>query len=283
MKMTVGLPTRELERVFALDNGFLIGRMHGLESDALLEYRGAKNRVSGVSDHILTYLKQTPGFYAREHECEEILEVWCRIYLASLRDCDILVTLGIERYNPLVEGYYDELYTWSCTQLHAWLPFLEGKRVLVISPFVKTIRRQYETRDFAKVFEQFGRHQGRPPVQYPNFELLTVQSPNTVTGNEPFPHNNWLESFEALKQEVSSLDFDIAVAGCGGYGMPIVHYVKTLGRGGIQAGSYAQVMFGIKGHRWRNQGWWNDQWVYPSPEETPASYKKIEDGGYWKP
>ncbi len=291
MKMTTGIPADKLKRVLETTDGFLVGRMHGLESDALLEYVAAGDDASGIRPKTLGHLCQTPGFYAKADPCGcfattrpmDVLKQWCDIYLQSLRECDILATLGMLQYNSLVEDCYDEIHVWSCVQLHQWLPYLEGKRVLVISPFEKTIRRQYDTKDFSRIFKHFGTLQGMPQFTYPNFELLTINAPNTVKGNEPFPHNNWMESFEELLRQVDGLEFDIAITGCGAYGMPIAHYVKTTGRGGIQAGAYAQVMFGIKGQRWKSQGWWNEHWVYPSREETPPSFRSIEGGDYWGP
>ena len=46
-----------------------------------------------------------------------------------------------------------------------------------------------------------------------------------------------------------------------------------------------QVFFGIKGRRWEKHDFisrlWNENWVYPSEEETPGGAMNVERGCYW--
>jgi hypothetical protein len=53
----------------------------------------------------------------------------------------------------------------------------------------------------------------------------------------------------------------------------------------IVMGGAIQVFFGIKGERWANhdviRGFWNDQWVWPSVDETPGGAKDVEGSCYW--
>lgn len=275
MRIVKGLSDKLLRETFNKQS-FFIGRMPGTEARVLLQY--IQKNENGIQQSIFDRLCQNTGFYCRPEEKITILKVWCELYLGALKNCDILFTLGYKRFNPLIEGFYPEIYEWSCVNLHQWIPLLQNKRVLVISPFTDTIQKQYKTKDFSKVFSS-----KIPSFSYPNFELLTVKSPNTIKGNDPFPHNNWLESFEELKLQIGNLEFDIAIVGCGGYGMPIANYIKQIGGSVIYAGSYTQIMFGIKGNRWKDQGWYNNEWVYPSEKETPKSYRQVEKGCYWKP
>ncbi len=274
MKILTGLSQKILDQTFS-KSSFLIGRMPGSEAYVLVDY--IKKGIKGIKTRHLAKLHTNPGFYANNKH-DQTLEAWCHLYLEALRSCDLFFTLGYRRFNCLIEQHYQNVYIWSCVNLHQWLPLLNGKRVLVISPFTDTIQKQHETKDFFKVFAtKF------PSFIYPQFELTTIKAPNTIKGNEPFPHNNWLESFEDLKAQTDKKEFDIAVIGCGGYGMPIAYHIKKTGRAAIHTGSYTQVMFGIKGNRWKDQGWFNDQWVFPSEKETPKSYKQVENGCYWKP
>ena len=124
--------------------------------------------------------------------------------------------------------------------------------------------------------------------EYPEFDLVTLNCPNTIKGNDPFPHNNWLETFKDMCKKIDKLDFDIAVLGCGSYGMPLAHYIKKIGKSSIYTGSYTQVMFGIKGKRWENaiggppRVYWNEHWKWPEESETPKSANEVEGGCYWK-
>jgi hypothetical protein len=53
----------------------------------------------------------------------------------------------------------------------------------------------------------------------------------------------------------------------------------------IVLGGAIQVLFGIKGRRWKTHEviskFWNDDWIYPKPEETPQGARDIEGGCYW--
>ena len=52
-------------------------------------------------------------------------------------------------------------------------------------------------------------------------------------------------------QDISKIDFDIALVSCGGYGLPICHYINNqLNKGSIYVGGILQIYFGIIGRRW---------------------------------
>jgi hypothetical protein len=184
-----------------------------------------------------------------------------------------------EGHDPLVKDFYDEIHVWSAVRLKQWMPFLEGKKVLAISAFEDSIKLQWKNRH--KLFAT-----GPDPFKYPEFELSTIKAHNTIKGNEPFPCKNWKESFHAMCKEIDKKDFDIAVIGAGGYGMPLAHYVKTIGRGAIYVGSYIQIMFGIRGSRWNIKNnsihnHFNEYWKNPEPHEIPKTFKNVEGGCYW--
>ena len=124
--------------------------------------------------------------------------------------------------------------------------------------------------------------------------LCPAQAVNAFINNLANPdinwiekHNNWLETFEDMCNKIDSLNFDIAILGCGSYGMPLAHYIKKIGKSSIYAGAYAQVMFGIKGKRWDVEGnphrsYWNEHWKWPEEDEIPKNAEKVEGGCYWK-
>ena len=258
----------------------MIGRMPGIEGDVLVEWlKGGKSPAS-VSKNGLLRLEQNTGFYSNSEDYETSLDTWCHLTLDALRNCDLLFRLEVqEESDILCEGYLDEIHIWSATRLHQWLPLLEGKKVLVISPFEDSIHLQWERRECLFLT-------GHIPFNFPMFELQTLKAYNTIKGNTPFPHKNWVETFNALCAQIEKLDFDVAVLGCGGYGMPLSHFIKKLGKSSFYIGSYAQIMFGIKGQRWNLDGntrsYWNDAWKWPEPHEVPKTYKNVEGGCYWK-
>jgi hypothetical protein len=116
--------------------------------------------------------------------------------------------------------------------------------VLVISPFGESIRK-----NFANRRELF------PNYEYPNFELLTIQSLVTYSGlpDHFYPHNNWFETVDALKMLINDNQFDVALLGCGSYAIPLGSFIsETMRKTAIYVGGVLQLYFGITGRRYRN-------------------------------
>ena len=88
-------------------------------------------------------------------------------------------------------------------------------------------------------------------------------------------------------EEISKRDFDVALIGCGCYGLPLAAHVKSLGKSAVHMGGALQLLFGIRGKRWDAAGDWveqglfNEHWVRPSDEETPQKSSGVEGGCYW--
>ena len=91
-----------------------------------------------------------------------------------------------------------------------------------------------------------------------------------------------------MYNEAMKMDFDIAIIGCGAYGMPLAAKLKQAGKQAIHLGGATQLLFGIKGKRWvenypsKIATLFNDAWVYPDEIEVPQAAKVVEGGCYWK-
>jgi hypothetical protein len=86
--------------------------------------------------------------------------------------------------------------------------------------------------------------------------------------------------------DISQMDFDIAILGCGAYGMSLGAFIKrNLGKQAIHMGGVSQVLFGIKGTRFEEQGeyhkFFNEAWVRPGAEERPQMFRTVDGGAYW--
>ena len=123
----------------------------------------------------------------------------------------------------------------------------------------------------------------------PEFELKTIRAVQTITG-EPSEFKDWFEALEAMKKQIDEIDFDICLIGAGAYGFPLAAHVKRIGRKSIHMGGSLQLLFGIRGNRWDNekvvgkvnyQDLFNEHWVRPLEEETPAKKNNVEGGCYW--
>lgn len=160
-----------------------------------------------------------------------------------------------------------------------WSSALKGKKVLVIHPFEKTIIEQYRKREL--IFP------GKDIL--PEFELQTIKAVQTLAGNEDERFNSWFDAFDYMYSEVMKRDFDIAIIGCGAYGLPLATKIKASGKQAIHLAGATQLLFGIKGKRWEEnlafdyiKKQFNDNWVYPCDEDRIINSNNVEGGCYWK-
>jgi len=161
-----------------------------------------------------------------------------------------------------------------------WMRALDGQRVLVVHPFADTIRAQF-SKGFAALFGD-GHHMPK------NMTLVTVKAPLTQRPADETDGKTWSEHMLELESAVAERkdDFDVALLACGGYGMPLCHYISgTLGKKAVYMGGVLQIMFGIRGNRWDARSdytcLFNDEWVRPRVDERPREWAQIENGCYW--
>lgn len=307
---TQDLPECELDRQKANDLIFyllssekpcMISRFGTGEIGILVNFLGVhstKNIFSRIFDYItsstglpwwdkIVYrsMRLNAGIFP---ESIETLEGFSRRYLADIPQIDLLGSFNAtENLMPLrtdvVNVHLECLYPFFVEK--PWTRALKGKRVLVIHPFVETIRNQHQ--QHTKLFDN--------PDVYPDYTLLTVKAVQSNAGAD-VPFADWFEALKYMEDEISKIDFDIAIIGCGAYGLPIAAYVKRLGKKAIHLGGGSQLLFGIKGKRWDNDGYhwkdlpqldtnysrlYNDYWVRPNLNETPKSAEAVEGACYW--
>ena len=156
-----------------------------------------------------------------------------------------------------------------------WSVNLAGKRVVVVTPFSRSVESQYARR--RKVWA------ARPEI-LPEFHLRTVQAPFS-DGLVKSPHKDWFAALETLKCELAREPFDFALIGCSAFSLPLAVEAKRLGGIGIHLGGATQLLFGILGARWDDSEYLrqfvNENWVRPSAEERPPDFRNIEGGSYW--
>ena len=97
-------------------------------------------------------------------------------------------------------------------------------------------------------------------------------------------YNNWFDALDDMIRKVDTVDFDVAIIGCGAYGMPLAAHIKQIGKQAIHLGGATQLMFGIMGKRWDHipeiHSLVNENWVRPMENETPKCSNDIEAGCY---
>ncbi len=251
----------------------MICRYGKVEINAMKEMALVLNKEKEYSDSNFSLLETNAGFFPvnyasvkkfyermRKDSAEvDMLGSWCseEIYFKDL----------IKNSKKIVLRDITPFFSSN-----PWSRALEGKKVLVISPFDETIKKQYKKRE--KLFNN--------PLILPKFELITLRSVNSIKGND-VGFKDWFAALKHMENQISKIDFDVAILGCGAYGFPLAAHIKKMGKIGIHLGGSTQLLFGVKGKRWEEHNFKliNEHWVRPSKSERPKNYKKVEGGTYW--
>ncbi|WP_262301398.1 hypothetical protein [Segatella hominis] len=236
-------------------------------------------RVSVYRKNILDGLCRLSGFFPNNLQ---LGEKFYNLVLDDMREIDVLASYIYEekyiaKYLNCVkvdlDGYYAP-FMWQ----NPWTKYLKGKKVLVVHPFVDSIRYQYEhNRD--KLFDN--------PDVLPEFkELLTVKAVQTISDQQDERFDTWFDALQFMKDEISKLDFDIALIGCGAYGMCLAAHVKRMGKQAVHLAGWTQMLFGVYGERWikdqpQYSKYINEYWIRPLESEKPKGAEKVENGCYW--
>lgn len=232
------------------------------------------------SPEIVYHMQSNAGFFPSN---EETLTRYAELCLEDAQEVDVLGSWQKREYylNPFMVNLkhkvrlrYLEPYFFSDDASKEWTQLLRGKNVLVIHPFVDTIRKQYAKRQL--LFKD--------PNLLPEFNLLTLKAVQSIGGdNAEFA--TWFDALDWMKHEIDKINFDIAIIGCGAYGFNLAAYIKRKGKKAIHLGGATQLLFGIKGRRWEENedyhGLYNENWCRPSENERPMTASKVENGCYW--
>lgn len=202
-------------------------------------------------------------------------------YLSSLQSVDTLAVWYNKDENRVVREFCSaaSLVEVRCLQpvywRDSWFSLLNNKTLLVVSPFERTIRYQYQR--VADIWKE------RLDMR-PLYGLETIRCPfsNYI---ENSPYSSWTDTLADMKAKMADTNFDVAVIGAGAWSVPLAAHAKALGKVGIHLGGGTQLLFGIVGKRFENNLLLmqkrNEYWIRPLPEETPEKSVAIEGGCYW--
>lgn len=263
---------------------FMVSRFGNTELQTVISV--LEQRIAGNSKEAEEYfekwfgrLGELSGFFPLE---KELASDFTDLLIESCKQTDLLAMwhCNMEDYmiNEYIPGtqitYLTRIEPWRTS--NPWTMALKGKKVLVIHPFEKTITMQYRKRKQLFIDENI----------LPDFDLLTLKAVQTIAGMVDSRFKTWFEALEYMYEEAMKKNFDIAIIGCGAYGMPLAAKIKSAGKQAIHMGGVTQLLFGIKGKRWVESPMtkieFNDSWVYPDETETPKGSEKVEDNCYWK-
>lgn len=221
--------------------------------------------------------KINSGFYSLDQN--NLVRLYVE-FLSAIKNLDIIGSWvnGESRYtarmSKLIAVKLVELEPYF--HVKPWSMELAGKKVLVIHPFANLIARQYQkSREY--IFNDKN--------VLPSFELSVLPAVQTIGGQSDSRFASWFEALQWMEDEAMRMNFDVALVGCGAYGLPLAARLKRQGKKAIHLGGALQILYGIKGGRWDSRPefkkFYNDAWVRPGEEHRPMAYRLVEDGCYW--
>lgn len=170
----------------------MIARYGSKELSAIVNYLGVQNKEHSVfkylkgeclewwwSRGIMEQMTRWSGFFPAT---EDNLNRYCRLSLDDSREIDVLGSW-------IKNEYYVREYSQSCKKVRLrylepdfaavdssseWTQALKGKKVLVIHPFIETIKKQYAKRHL--LFKS--------PDLLPDFGLLTIKAVQSIGGGK---------------------------------------------------------------------------------------------------
>lgn len=203
----------------------------------------------------------------------------------ALQDCQEIDILG--SYIKAEAAISNLMSKATCVNLDAfyapfmwenpWTQWLKGKRVLVVHPFVESISQQYyQNRE--KLFKN--------PDVLPEFkELICIKAVQSIGGTTTI-FKDWFEALNYMKKEIDKKEYDVAIIGCGAYGMSLAAHVKRQGKVALHLAGWTQMLFGVYGKRWtehqtKYSKYINEYWIRPNQKEAVKNMGLVEDGCYW--
>lgn len=236
----------------------------------------------GLQPWVVEAMTNNAGFFSEKDEfLERDLYRYGELINGIIPEIDILAT--VLRQERFYSRYFDSITRCFLLDIepyrlqNPWIKVLRGKKVLVIHPFEKTICYQYEHHR-KNLFENID--------ILPDFELKTIRAVQSIAGNRPVEYKDWFAALHYMEHQIDEVgNFDVALIGCGAYGMPLGVYIKRLGKIAVHMGG-VQYLFGIRNKRADEdedatvRNLYNNMWIRPFPEDTPRGIEKVEGGCY---
>jgi hypothetical protein len=270
----------QVVKLFSRTESFMAARLGSVELSCLRFYLEKRGKRRVYTRKIKTTMSNPAGFFPVN---DTSLDAFAELYLEHLPQVD-LMGVWFNQYEDVICNTYcpsAELVDLDCLEpfrfINPWSAALKGRKVLVVHPFIESIRKQY-TEKRQLLFPSSD--------VLPDFELKTIQAVQSIAGAK-VDFASWFDAYRHMCDEIAQVDFDICIIGAGAYGLPLASFAKKLGKRAIHLGGVTQILFGIKGRRWEREyadstaKLFNEHWIRPMESETPSNKDKIERGCYW--
>ena len=272
---------------------FIIPRIAGIENNyaALGAIVGQNKKISEQQKEFIKKtiptMKNNAGIQITD--INNII-IYSKLYLDAFHQCDLyldwepwgdVVTYIQESYNFITLNFKrDRIWSFAMDVFHniynnPWTLSLRGKRILIISSFVDSIKEKIDDREKIYGVDLF-----------PDCKFVFLKPPQTQGEN---PSREFVEELKDFHRQIDEVinDFDVALVSCGGYGNLVCSYIYQQGKSAIYVGGVLQMYFGIYGERWVRERpdvlnfFLNKHWSRPKESEKPKNNQKIENNCYW--
>jgi FkbM family methyltransferase len=282
---------KQIIKLIQKNEPFIVSRMGiGGETFKTYEY-DTTNKITNSYLHPTTLTLYNAGIYYQKNDFAK-LELFLKQYRKALFNSNILASFFNSSISTIQDYFSNKYYL---PQIHSrslepfyqiqegikpWTHYLLGKKVLIIHPFVESFKKQIDN-DFQIFYDENKR------IFLKNQEFKFYKTYQTIAGNHI--HDNWFQTYIMMCNDIKNIDFDIALLGCGGYGLPLCNFIKmNLNKSAIYIGGGLQLLFGVMGKRWEKNEMWkkiisenNSKFIKPSKEESCLNSNTIEGGCYW--
>jgi len=203
-----------------------------------------------------------------------------RDYVDYVRELDCL---GVFNDSPVIEPEIIHSYQLTSKLTHfrnqepdrsspdnpasCYLPAFQDKRILIVCPFAELLRSRATRETFEAVWAKTGKRWFHPSA------VEAIEFPYGFSQETQNQYATSLDLLEAIKAEISSHDFDVALIAAGGLGIPLAAFVKSIGKVGLSLGGHLQVLFGVLGARWKSSPEWQERYINAAWIDMPAKYR----------
>ena len=272
---------------------FIIPRIAGVENNFvelgvyLMQNQINKQQMSNIHNGIKT-MKNNAGIKLTSLSS---VAKYSKLYLDAFHKCDVyfewepwgeVYKYIVSSHNFINMNFGTKKQFWAFTldifhniYNNPWTQALKGKRLLIVSPFVKSFEEKLQV-----LKEIYG------VDLFPECSFIFLKPPQTQ-GDCPSEEfdvelDKFLEKINEIKDK-----FDIALCSCGGYGNLVCSKIFDMGKSSIYVGGVLQMFFGVYGNRWLKERpdvlrlFMNKHWSRPKEEEQPNGFKKVEGSCYW--
>lgn len=248
------------------------------------------------------WLSLTSGVYPMDPRY--LTTIWLNENIKAIDNADLLgfvdVSGEVERNTVFVETHCkDKFSVYGVKKIEIldpgillnkeiindpWTKNLKGKKVLVVSSHVNTIKEQV-----GKMDKIWGEHLN----EIAGFELVDViRSPFHPQMDDRQFENcySWDQSLNYMKNQIDQYDYDVLLVGAAAYSPGLANHAKEKGKIGITLCGAIQLYFGILGSRWTTHEYYkdwfkifNNNWIYTLESDLPKNKDVFDrfEKAYW--